>query len=62
MTKANKRESDKAMQYAAMGYFDMAARTISACIRAAKNVSEKNELITKAAGYPAIVQHFEFVV
>ena len=62
MTKINRQESAKAMYYAAMGYFDLAAMTISACIRAAKSAKERNELICEAANYPAIVQHPEFII
>ena len=62
MTKINRQESAKAMYYAAMGCFDVAARTISASIRATKGQKERNELLTIAANYPAIVQHPEFIV
>jgi len=62
MTKSNRIESSKAMYYAAMGHIDIAARTISACIRSAKSVKERNELIVEAMGYPAIVNHPEFII
>jgi hypothetical protein len=61
MTKINRQESAKAMYYASMGYFDLAARTISASIRATNGQKERNELFTIAANYPAIVQHPEFI-
>jgi hypothetical protein len=62
MTKINRQESAKAMYYSAMGNFDIAARTMSACIRAAGSAKERDELITLAAGYPALVQNSEFIV
>lgn len=62
MTKINRIESARAMLYAALGNFDLAARTISACIRATRSEKERNELITLAAAYPALVQHPEFIV
>ena len=62
MTKINRQESAKALYYASMGYFDLAARTISSAIRSASSVKERNELITAAAAYPAIVQHPEFLI
>jgi len=62
MTKINRQESAKVMYYSAMGHFDIAARTMSACIRAARSVKERNELLTMAAGYPALVQHSDFIV
>mgnify|MGYP003437330968 CR=1 FL=1 len=62
MTKANRTESAKAMYLASLGHFDIAARTMSACIRAARSNTERNELICEAANYPAIVQHSEFIV
>jgi len=62
MTKINRQESAKAMYYSAMGNFDIAARTMSACIRAARNAKDRNELLTIAAGYPAMVKHSDFIV
>jgi len=61
MTKSERIEASKAMYFASMGYFDMAARAMSMLIRAASKKS-RNELITMAGGYPAVVQHSEFII
>jgi len=62
MTKINRSETAKALQYAALGHFDIAARTMSAAIRSASGTKERNEIITAAAAYPAIIQHPEFLI
>jgi hypothetical protein len=62
MTKIERSEASKAMYYASMGAMDLAARTMSANIRATRSVKTRNELLTMAAGYPALVQHAEFIV
>ena len=62
MTKINRQESAKAMYCAAMGHFDLVARTMSACIRAARSAKERNELITEAAAYPAILHSPDWII
>lgn len=62
MTKFNRSELTRNMSYAAMGEIGMAARGISAAIRASRTTKEQNEILTEAAGYPAIVQHQDFII
>ncbi len=62
MTKINRSETAKALQYAALGHFDIAARTMSAAVRSARGMKERNEIIASAAEYPAIIQHPEFLI
>lgn len=61
MNKTNRSESAHAMYYVSIGEFGLAARTMSACIRAVSK-KDANELITMAAAYPALVQHPDFIV
>ena len=64
MTKAEKREANHTLCLFAAGLADAgyAARCLSALARATKTEKNKNEIITLAAGYPAIVQSSEFIV
>jgi len=64
MTKADKKEANHvacllAAELADAGY---GARAFSALIRAARSTKARNELITYAAGYPAVVQHADFII
>lgn len=49
----------KADRQAIAGY---AARSISALIRATATTKNRNEMLTAAAAFPAIVQHADFIV
>ena len=60
MNKSERKEVNKALAYASAGYIDIAARTLATLVRSARTTRSRNELITLAAGYPAIAQHAEF--
>ena len=56
-----RKEAARNMYYASIGEIGMAARGMSALIRAA-NKKDRNELITIAADVPAVVQHADFII
>ena len=67
MTKSETKELTKLMQAAQMGLtikepgmVAYAARGISALVRASR--ASRNQIITIAAGFPAVIQHEEFIV
>lgn len=64
MNKLQKRETAKIEAMIRAGTVDAgyAARSISALVRAAMTRKARNELITFAAGWPAVVQHSDFIV
>lgn len=65
MTKSERREADKLVGMVVAGgavYVGYAARGLSALIRSTATTKNRNELITIAAGVPAIVQHRDFIV
>ena len=67
MTKMEQKQAQQLINAARMGiaageltYVGYAARGLSALIRASRK--SRNELITIAAGIPAIVQHPDFII
>ena len=64
MTKSESKEANHALcLYAAgLAQADYCARIISMLIRSSRGKNTKNELITMAASFPAIVQHPEFII
>ena len=69
MTKRERSELNRLLQAAEMGIackelgmVGYAARGISALIRATRTDSNRNVMITIASGFPAVVQHPEFIV
>ena len=61
MNKVNTREAKTATTAAAMGHPDMAARILSACIRAALRPADQRELFALAAQL-GIVNESDFIV
>lgn len=69
MTNHERKELNRLLQAADMGIacnepgmIAYAARGISAIVRATRTAANRNEIITIAAGFPAVVQHGEFIV
>lgn len=62
MTKSETREATKAIAYGQTLGADYMARALSALIRSARTAKSRNELITIAAGYPAVTQSPEFII
>ena len=63
MTKSETREVNVIIKYHAAGLeTDWVARALSALVRSARTNKSRNELLTVAAGFPAVLQHPEFIV
>jgi hypothetical protein len=62
MNKSESREVAKTIQYGASLGAGYMARSLSALIRGARTTKSRNELLTLAAGFPAVVQHPDFIV
>ncbi len=62
MNKSETREVAKTIQHGAQLGAGYMARSLSALIRGAMTTRSRNALILVAAGYPAVVQHPDFIV
>jgi len=62
MTKSETRETALTLKFGQTLGADYMARALSALIRAARSTKSRNELITIAAGYPAVTQSPEFII
>jgi hypothetical protein len=64
MTKREKKECDflVSMGKAGLAQPDYLARGFSSLVRSAGTERTRNEIITAAAGFPAVVRHAEFIV
>jgi hypothetical protein len=62
MTKSETRAATQAIAYGRTLGADYMARVLSALIRSARTTKSQNELITIAAGYPAVTQSPEFII
>jgi hypothetical protein len=62
MTKSETREATKVIEYGQTLGADYMARGLSGLIRSARTAKSRDELITIAAGYPAVTQSPEFII
>jgi hypothetical protein len=62
MNKSESREVFKTLAYGASLGAGYMARSFSALIRGARTNKSRNELLALAAGFPAVVQHPDFIV
>jgi hypothetical protein len=62
MSKSTAREVNNVKTYMAHGMVDTAARAASALVRCASSAKARNELLTVFAGWPALIQHADFIV
>lgn len=61
MSKSTAREVNNVKLYMAHGMVDTAARAASALVRCAASAKARNELMAIFAGWPALIQHPEFI-
>ena len=64
MNKSERKECEKLTAWGRAGMVDVAtlARSFSALVRSARTTKSRNEIICSAGGFPAVVQHAEFIV
>ena len=62
MNKSESREAAKTVQYGQQLGAGYMARALSSLIRSARTTKSRNELLTLAAGFPAVVRHPDFIV